>query len=207
MTTVLIVDDHPLVREGVGVVLGLEPGITAVHQTGTFDDAIEAAGELRPDIALLDVRLKGASGVDLCARLVDERLVGTVIGFSVHGSEGVVRSMFSAGARGFVLKTSGSEVLREAVRSVLGGERYVDPAVRFDPFRRKTAKRPFGLTDQEANIIRNARSGLTPRQIGEKLGISEGTVKTHLRRARWKTGARDRTELLALPVDPEDPAG
>ncbi len=203
MTTVLIVDDHPVVRDGVAVVLAFEPSVTSVHQAGTADEALRVAAEMRPELALIDVRLKGESRVELCTELLERRLVDAVIAFSVHGSEGVVTSVFSAGARGFVLKSSGGEVLRDAVRAVARGERFVDPSLQFDPFREKPRDRPFGLTNQQLAVTRAARRGLTAAEIGRELGIAEGTVRIYLKQALWKTGARDRAELLSMPLDDE----
>jgi DNA-binding NarL/FixJ family response regulator len=144
------------------------------------------------------------SGTEACERLV-ATLPGTrVVVLTSFPNEGVMMNAFSAGARGFVLKESESIVLRQAVRTVADGGTYADPRVAAKlvalATKGKRAKGPFDLTLQEMRILEQLPRGLTNQEIGEELGISQHTVKTHLRHAMQKLKAKDRAEAAAIAL-------
>jgi DNA-binding NarL/FixJ family response regulator len=200
----LIVDDHPIVREGLAAVLSAEPDFTVVGQAESAERALAEVDRLRPDVVLLDIRLPGMSGTEACEELSRRHPNTRVIVLTSFASTGSLVQSFSAGAKGFVLKESQPAVLREAVRVVGNGETFTDPRVGAKlaamASRNRRAKGPFGLTIQEMRVIELLPRGLTNREIGGELGISEDTVKTHVRHALRKLNARDRVEAAAIAL-------
>ena len=200
----MIVDDHPIVREGLAAVLSAEPDFTVVGQAESAERALAEVDRLRPDVVLLDIRLPGMSGTEACEELSRRHPNTRVIVLTSFASTGSLVQSFSAGAKGFVLKESQPAVLREAVRVVGNGETFTDPRVGAKlaamASRNRRAKGPFGLTIQEMRVIELLPRGLTNREIGGELGISEDTVKTHVRHALRKLNARDRVEAAAIAL-------
>lgn len=197
-------DDHPIVREGLAAVLSAEPDFTVVGQAESAERALVEVDRLRPDVILLDIRLPGMSGTEACAELCKRYPNARIIVLTSFASTGSLVQSFSAGAKGFVLKESQPAVLREAVRVVAQGETFTDPRVGAKlvalASRNRRAKGPFGLTIQEMRVIELLPRGLTNREIGGELGISQDTVKTHVRHALRKLNARDRVEAAAIAL-------
>lgn len=203
MIRILVVDDHPVVREGLIAILD-GPDLAVCGQAGDGGQALSEAARLRPDVVILDVRLPGTTGVEVCAELRD-RIPGTrVVMLTSFPNDGVVMSAFAAGACGFVLKESDPAVIRQAVRTVADGSTFADPKVAAKlvalATRGRRAKGPFDLTLQEMRVLELLPRGLTNNEIGERLGIGENTVKTHLRNVMRKLGARDRVEAAAIAL-------
>jgi DNA-binding NarL/FixJ family response regulator len=201
---ILLVDDHPIVREGLAAVLAAEPDFSVVDQAGTGEVALELARSHRPDVVVLDVRLPGLSGTETCAALLAERPRLRVVVLTSYANESTMLAAFSAGARGFLMKESDPSVLRQAVRTVTSGGTYIDPrlAGRLVTLATKgrRAHGPFGLTLQEMRVLELLPGGLTNRQLGRALGVSEETVKTHLHNAMRKLGAKDRAQVAAIAI-------
>jgi len=201
---VVVVDDHPVVREGLAAVLADEPDFTIVGQADTGEKAIADLPNSLPDVVVVDLRLPGISGTETCQELKRVRPSTRVIVLTSFPHDGAIMNAFVAGANGFLLKESDPSVLRQAVREVAKGETYVDPRiaaklVAFATKGRRT-KGPFGLTLQEMRVIEKLPKGMTNREIGRELGISEDTVKTHLRHAMYKIKAKDRAEAAAFAL-------
>lgn len=204
MVRVLVVDDHPVVREGLSGALASEPDFKVVSEAATAEQALRAAEEMRPDVVVLDVRLPRMSGAEACTNLL-RRVPGIgVIALTSFPNEGVLSSMLSAGAQGFVLKESDLFVLRQAVREVASGESFVDPKVSKKLMalaaKNQQAKGPFGLTLHQMRVLELLPRGLSNREIALKLGVSENTVKSHLRRAMKKLKAKDRVAAAAIAL-------
>ncbi|MDQ3951830.1 MAG: response regulator transcription factor [Actinomycetota bacterium] len=204
MIRILVVDDHPVVREGLIAILGDDPGFVVCGQAGTATEAVAEAARLHPDVVVLDVRLPGATGVEVCADLAARVPSTRVVMLTSFPNDGVMMNAFAAGARGFVLKESEPEVIRQAVRTVAEGATYADPKVAGKlvalATRGRRAKGPFDLTLQEMRVLELLPRGLTNHEIGDRLGIGENTVKTHLRNLMRKLGARDRVEAAAIAL-------
>lgn len=202
MIRILVVDDHPVVREGLVSVLADDPEFAVVGQAGSAEEAIQEASRLEPDVAVLDVRLPGMNGTDACGLLHAKHPRLRVIALTSFPNESTILAAFAAGARGFAVKESEPSVLRQAVRTVVGNGTYIDPRVAGKlvhlATRGRRAKGPLGLTLQEMRVAELLPRGLSNREIGRQLEISEQTVKTHLRNVMRKLGARDRTEAAAL---------
>jgi DNA-binding NarL/FixJ family response regulator len=152
----------------------------------------------------MDVRLPGASGIEACTDLATRVPGARVVMLTSFPNEGVMMSAFAAGARGFVLKESEPPVIRQAVRTVADGDTFADPKIAGKLVALATggrrAKGPFDLTVQEMRVLELLPRGLTNHEIGDRLGIGENTVKTHLRNLMRKLDARDRVEAAAIAL-------
>lgn len=202
---VLLIDDHPVVREGLAAILGNEPQITVVGQFAGAKDALLAMRHLAPDVVILDVRLPGMSGIEACETLFREHPRVRTIMLTSLPSEGAMLASFSAGARGFLVKESADPgLICEAVKAVHAGGTFVDPRIAGRlvslATKRGSTKGPFGLTLQEMRVLSLLPQGLSNRDISAQLALSEHTVKTHLQHAMRKLGVRDRDQaaLVAL---------
>lgn len=204
MIRVLVVDGQPVVREGLLSILSEDPGIVVCGQAGSAADALAEAVRLRPHVVVLDGRIPGATGVEMCADLATRVPATRVVMLTSFPNDGVMMNAFAAGARGFVLKESEPRVIRQAVRSVAEGATYADPKVAGKlvalATRGRRAKGPFDLTLQEMRVLELLPRGLTNHEIGDRLGIGENTVKTHLRNLMRKLNARDRVEAAAIAL-------
>ena len=202
MIDVLVADDHPVVREGVTSILAADPELRVVGDAGSGDEALRRATATHPDVLVIDVRLPGMSGVEVCTVLQERNPRIRTVVLTAFPGDGVLMEALAAGARGFVLKESGPAVLRDAVHAVARGDTYVDPRVTAKLValltRGRRAKGPFGLTVQELRVVALLPRGLTNRQIGDQLGVSEATIKSHLYSAMRKLHASNRAQVVAV---------
>jgi two-component system response regulator DesR len=191
----LLADDHPPILRSVAQLLH-EWGFTVVATTGDGAVALQKIGELRPAIALVDLRLPGVSGVEIAreaARTAPETAVLIYTGF---GGAGIYREIMDSGARGFVAKDAPFEDLRRALDIIAAGGVYVDPIASSQLL----GARETGVTKRERDVLRRLAEGFSNDQIGEQLDISGQTVRTHLRKASRKLGAQNRTQAVALAM-------
>ena len=199
---VFLLDDHEIVRRGVREVLEAESGIVVVGEAGTAASALARIPALRPDVAVLDVRLPDGDGVSVC-REIRSRMpqVGCLM-LTSFGEDEALFSAIMAGAAGYVLKQIRGTDLVGAVRAIAAGESILDPeaasrvmrrmrdqAVRVDPL--------AGLTEQERRILELIGEGLTNRQIGERMFLAEKTVKNYVSALFAKLGMERRTQAAA----------
>jgi len=203
MIRVLVVDDHPMFRQGVVTVLSAEDDLEVVGSAGSVKEARTAITELSPDVVLMDVRMPDGDGTDLCSELRDSG--AKVIILSQYRADRIVLSAFRQGAKGYVVKESEPSVLRQAIRAVASGADFVDSQVAGKLVQAATkgpkTKGRFGLTPQELAVLELLPRKLTNRQIGQRLGISEETVRTHLRHTLRKLQVEDRGSAAALAVE------
>jgi len=198
-----LVDDHPVVREGVAAILGDDPELRVIAEASSGEDALKliAAGEI-PDVVVVDVRLPGMSGIDMCGALRERSPRTRAIVFTSFPSEASMLEAFTAGAKGFLAKESGPATLRTAIQSVAAGDTYIDPRLANKMIALATkgrrAKGPFGLTMQEMRVVELLPRGLTNVQIGKELGVSEQTVKSHLYSAMRKLRVSNRAQAAAF---------
>jgi DNA-binding NarL/FixJ family response regulator len=205
MTTVVIADDQELIRTGFRLILDLEPDLEVVGQAADGDEALRAIAELRPDVALLDIRMPRLDGIDVTRRVVAARSPTRVLIMTTFDLDEYVFSALRAGASGFLLKDVPRAQLIEAVRIVAGGEALLSPRVTtrlIERFVREPAEHPSGpiasLTEREREVLRAMADGLTNREIAERLVVSDATVKTHVARLLAKLGVRDRVQAVVL---------
>jgi DNA-binding NarL/FixJ family response regulator len=199
MIRALIVDDHPIVRDGIAAVLNAEADITTVGAVDSAEALFSDVERERPDVVLLDLALPGMGGVEAIARLARVAPEVRVVVFSAHDDEDAIVAAVRAGARGYVVKGApGAEIVR-AVREVTGGNSYfrgvAADAVAAE-LRRPRASN--GLTPREREVIRLVGEGLSNKQIASRLGITERTAKFHVRQIMSKLGAENRAQAVAL---------
>jgi DNA-binding NarL/FixJ family response regulator len=201
---VLVADDHDLVRVGLAMILDAQPGITVVGQARTGDEAVALARRLRPDVCLLDVRMPGTDGIEATRLLagpgVPDPLAVVVI--TTFDLDEYVHDALRAGARGFLLKDAGPELLVQAVRAAADGEALIAPRVTarlleaFAGAAGRTPSRPSEpLTAREEEILRAVAQGLSNAEVAHELYVSLSTVKAHLASVMRKIGARNRVEI------------
>lgn len=202
MIRILLVDDHPVVREGIAAVLSDEADFEVVGEVASGEQALAKLDACDPDVVVLDYRLPGMNGTEACEAVLRRRPNTRVVILTGFPNEATMLGAFNAGARAFVVKESDSVVLRQAIRTVVSGNTYIDPRAAGRLVQMATkgrrAKGPFGLTVQELRVVALLPKGFSNREIGEHLGVSEQTVKTHLHHALRKLNARDRAEAAAI---------
>jgi len=197
MIRLLLADDQALVRGALAALLDLEPDLDVVVQVGTGREAVTAAAEHGPDVALLDVEMPGIDGLSAARALRDELPTCRVLMVTTFGRPGYLRQAMAAGASGFVVKDTPARQLADAVRRVHQGLRVVDPTLAAESL----AQGESPLTGREADVLRVARDGGTVADVAAALFLSEGTVRNHLSSAIGKTGARTRAEAVRVAVD------
>ncbi|WP_174720380.1 response regulator transcription factor [Amycolatopsis sp. BJA-103] len=194
--TVLVVDDHPVVRDGVSLLLRYDPAMTVVGSAETGRAAIQRAGELKPVLILLDLRLPDMLAPEVIAELRRVHPAGRIVVFTAHGDHQGVRAALDSGAHGCLLKDVAGTDLVAALRQVLKGDRVVDPRIFPDDGQRSDALARSGLTRREYEVLRLAAQGQTNPEIAESTGLARNTVKTYLQSALHKLGARNRVEAI-----------
>jgi DNA-binding NarL/FixJ family response regulator len=198
---VLIVDDHPIVREGVTAVLERERDIDVVGSADSIERGLQLAAKLRPDVVLLDLKLPDARDVDSVTSFAGEDR-GIVVFTAYDADEEVFRAI-RGGARGYLLKGSPAAEIAQAIRQVHAGESYLTPRIAaklVDGFSRPRAGSGL-LSARERGVLRLVAAGLSNRQIAETLSISERTVKFHVTAIFNKLGAENRAQAVALAAE------
>lgn len=194
--TVLVVDDHPVVRDGVTLLLRAEPSLELVGSAESGRVAILRVAELRPDLILLDLRLPDMLAPEVISELRQVHPAARIVVFTAHGDHQGLRAALDAGAHGCLLKDVAGTDLVSALRQVLHGERVVDPRILPDQAQRSHALARSGLTKREYEVLRLAAQGQTNPEIAEATGLTRNTVKTYLQSALHKLGARNRVEAI-----------
>jgi two-component system response regulator DevR len=203
---VYILDDHELVRRGLHELLNSQPGFAMVGESGLVADALQDIPALRPDIALLDVRLPDGSGIEVCRQIrSDHPEVACLILTGVDDLAALLAAI-TAGAAGYVLKQIGGTDLVDDIRRAAGGQSLLDPAVaravldELHGASSKSGAQP--LTAQERHVLELVAEGLTNRQIGERLFMPEKTVKIHVTRLLVKLGLMSARAAVARAAHP-----
>ncbi len=194
---VLSVDDHPLVREGVAALINDQTDMKIVGQGSTGRDGIKLFHDLQPDIALMDVRLPDMSGIDAMITIRSAFPEARVI--IVTSSEGDVemRRALAGGAKGYMLKSMPPGELLDAIRKVHAGKKAIPPEIAAHLANHLSDET---LTSREVEILQQVAEGNRNRDIAERLFISEGTVKVHIKHIMEKLGANDRTQAITIAV-------
>ena len=200
--SVLIVDDHPLVREGVALALSGDPAIEVVGQAADGQEALQLISERRPDVIILDLFMPGSGGMMLLERLrAEESPVRALIMTASESPEALLEAI-AAGAAGYLTKRSGREELRQAVITVHGGGSVITPSLAGHLLREFSQRARGGdsllkplLSTREHEVLGLIAQGWTDKEIGARLFISPRTVQNHLARIRQKTGLHRRSEL------------
>jgi DNA-binding NarL/FixJ family response regulator len=200
MIRVLIVDDHPLLRQGLRSRLEREPGIVVVGEAGTAESAIVMARQLQPDLILLDLLLPRKSGYEAIPELARVAPEAKILVVSSQAAPSSVRRALGAGAAGYIPKRASHHELLAAIRLIAGGGGYVDPELgaRLVTDHRSPALEP--LSERERDIVHLLALGYTNREIGRKLVISVRTVDTHRAHVMQKLDLDTRAELVMFAL-------
>jgi two-component system response regulator DevR len=204
---ILIADDHSVVRAGLRALLERQGRFRVVAEAGTGEEAIARAQEFHPDVAILDVRMPGVSGIEACRQIVDSVADCKVIMLTSYAEDELLFAAIQAGASGYVLKRIGDNDLMLAVDRVSRGEGMLDPAMTASVFAemRKANEAQHvaafsNLTSQELAVLALVAEGLTNRQIAIKLFLGEGTVRNYVSSILAKLGVANRAEAAAFAV-------
>ena len=199
-TKLVIVDDHEALREGLVVLLEAH-GMDVVGATGTVAGTLELATTVRPDVAIIDIRLPDGSGIDLARELLARQPDLGVILYTGDNDAELLYSGLDSGARGYALKAGTMDELVGAIERIAEGGSYIDPRLdRILLSPRATANIPQ-LSPREREVMHLMAEGLTAEAIGERLGISVETVRTHVRNVIRKLQARNRVHAVALALE------
>ena len=204
--TILIVDDHPLVREGLKSTLKTAVGYEVVGQAGTAREAIRTVQQLKPDLVLLDLALPDKSGIDLCREIKNFSPSTRIMMVSMHSKVDYIVRSFQAGATGYMTKESATERLLQGIESVLSGEYFMDSSVSHSVVKKlmQTEEKEMkitdanyeGLTPREQEIMVLLAEGSSPKEIAAKLFISPKTVENHRTNIMNKLGLHSALELV-----------
>jgi DNA-binding NarL/FixJ family response regulator len=194
---VLTVDDHPLLREGIAALVNSQPDMTLVAQASTGMDAIEEFRQHRPDVTLMDLRLPAMSGIDAMIAIRGEFPEARVLVLTTFDGDVEIQRALEAGARGYLLKSMPPREMLEAVRQVHAGHKRIPSEVAAHVAEHLSEEH---LTPREVEVLRLVAGGNRNKGIGERLFISEETVKVHLKHVMDKLGASDRTQAVAIAV-------
>jgi two-component system response regulator DesR len=189
---VLLAEDQAMVRGALAGLLSLEPDIDVVAQVARGDEVLEAALAQRPDVALLDIEMPGADGLEAAAQLHVELPECKVLMLTTFGRPGYLRRAMEQGASGFLLKDDPAEDLARAIRRAVRGERVVDPGLAAAAL----SEGPSPLTAREHEVLAAAREHATVADIASVLHLSPGTVRNYLSAAMGKVGGRNRAEAI-----------
>lgn len=200
--TVLLVDDHPVVREGLRGMLDAENDLRVVGEAGSGEEALALVPAREPDVVLMDLRMPGLDGVATTRRLLQEQPKRRVVVLTTYETDADILRAVEAGAAGYLLKDASRTELAEAIRAAARGETVLAPSVasRLVNQVRNPAAQPT-LSAREVEVLRLVARGGTNAEIGRALHISEATVKTHLLRTFNKLDVSDRTAAVTTALD------
>ncbi|CAJ1855076.1 Nitrate/nitrite response regulator protein NarL [Aeromonas hydrophila] len=203
--SVLVVDDHPLMRKGIVQLLALEENIEVVGEASNGTDAVAMAKESEPDLILLDLNMKGLSGLDTLKALRTEEVTSRVVILTVSDARQDVVALLKAGADGYLLKDTEPEMLLAQLADVMTGKQilseplhpYLENIYELDHLQQKLES----LTRREMQILREIAKGLSNKQVASVLHISEGTVKVHVKSLLKKLEAQSRVEAAVMYLE------
>jgi two-component system response regulator DesR len=194
MVRILIAEDQGMVRGALATLLGLEPDFEVVAQVARGDEVLEVACAVRPDVALLDIEMPGATGLDAAEQLVGQLPDCRVLILTTFGRPGYLRRAMRGGAAGFLLKDAPASELSAAIRRTLRGERVVDPGLAAAALSQGDSP----LTPREHEVLAASRNHATVAELAQALYLSPGTVRNHLSSVMQKLDARNRGEAVRM---------
>jgi DNA-binding NarL/FixJ family response regulator len=197
--SVVLIEDHFALREGLQLLLARE-GLEVAGASGEPGEGSKLVEDTHPDVALIDIRLPGESGIALTRRLLRRRPELGVLLYTGHADVELLYEGLDSGARGYALKDGPTEELLEAIRAIAAGGTYVDPRLRPALLSRGVTKRVPHLSPREREILDLLAQGLTGEQIAGQLFLSPETVRTHVRNAMEKLEANTRVHAIAIAL-------
>ena len=209
---VLIADDQPVVRDGLAMLLGLIDDIEIVATAADGIEAVERARSERPDIVLMDLRMPRLEGAEATRQILAALPDIRVLVLTTYADDDFLFPALQAGARGYLTKDATAEEIEHAIRALIAGQTHLDPAIQLrlvtavldqpppasatEPAPSMRPDLPDELTPREVEVLKLIADGLSNAQIADKLVLSNATVKTHINRVFYKTGARDRAQAV-----------
>lgn len=195
---VLIIDDHNLIAEAWEGILQSEDNITVVGKAKGEDEGLELALEKRPDVVLMDINLAQGDGFGCTSRITSQLPKVKIIGLSIHDDLALVKKLFKNGASGYLTKNSSTEVLLDAIKSVMRGEEFICKEIKDKYFEKLMSgeKGEEELTEREHDIVRLVALGKTSKEIGEELHVSNRTVDSHRHRIFKKLDMNNTAQLV-----------
>jgi DNA-binding NarL/FixJ family response regulator len=207
MTTVVIIDDHPIVRAGMRTALNAAPDITIVAEGATGADALRLVAEHRPDVLVLDVNLPDINGVEVTRQLRAQGAATAILILTVHHDRETVFGLLESGAAGYVLKDEALETLANAVRAVARGETWLSPEIAGQVVRRAVGQTPapatpsaIPLTPREIEVLCLLAQGFDNTAIAQRLVLTTRTVQNHVSAIYDKLGVSSRTEAALYAI-------
>jgi DNA-binding NarL/FixJ family response regulator len=194
---ILAVDDHPLVREGIGTLISNQSDMAVIAEAANGAEAISRFREHRPDITLMDLRLPDMNGIDVLIAIRSEFADARVIMLTTYEGDVEIQRALQAGARGYLLKSMPPSELVSAIREVHAGRKRIPPEIAAHIAEHISEET---LTARELEVLTHVVGGNRNRDIAERLFITEETVKVHMKHLMEKLGARDRTEAVAIAI-------
>lgn len=197
MITVLAVDDHPLLRDGISVALAEQPDMKLVAEAADGHEGVEQYRKHRPDVTLMDLQMPRMGGIEALRLILLEDPGARVIVLTTYGGDVQVSNAIKSGARGFLLKGMLRKDLRNTIRTVHSGKRVLPPEIAMD-LAQHAGERP--LSAREVEVLKTAARGNSNREIALLLHVSEDTVKAHMKSILAKLEAKDRTHAVMLAL-------
>jgi len=194
---VFTVDDHPLLREGIAAIINNEPDMLIIGQASNGREAIQQFREQRPHVTLMDLRLPDISGIDAMIAIRNEFSDARIVMLTTFEGDVEIQRALAAGARGYILKNMPPRDLVDVVRQVHAGKKRIPAEVAAQLAEHVSDE---ALTEREREVLQHVAGGNRNRDIGERLFISEETVKVHIKHIMEKLGASDRTEAVTIAV-------
>jgi len=199
MISILVVDDHPIVRQGLVGVLEDEDEFSVIGSAGSAEEAVSLVARHHPDLVLLDLELPGLDGIAALPRLAEASPQSRVIVFTAYDSDERVFGAIRAGAKGYLLKGATTEEIGRAIRAVHAGGSHLEPRIARVLSELHTPRRAGdALSDREREVLRLVADGLSNKEIGRALTISERTARFHVTSILNKLGASTRAQAVAL---------
>lgn len=202
--TLLLVDDHPMMRRGIRQMLELEDDLQIVGEASHGEEALTLIEPLRPDLVLLDNNMPQMNGIETLRRLRAMHYAGKVLLFTVSDAEDDIRDALRLDANGYLLKDMEPELLIQYIRDALNGALVISPGltrVMAQALRSPPRQADVELTERERQVLKTIAGGYSNKVIGHKLGITEGTVKVHVKNLLHKLGLRSRVEAAVWAME------
>lgn len=203
---VLIVDDHPVVRQGLQSLLSNYPDIQVAGEADTGLRALEEAARLQPDVVLLDIRLPGANGIDVTRQLRRQNPQARIIILTAYEDDEYLIGALQAGAHGYLLKSASHQTLAEAIRNAHAGRRVLSPGLvdgvlrQFEALAKESLVSQSGLSESELEIVQLLAEGASNKEMAERLYWSEATVKRKMRDILAKLEVSNRAQAVAEAI-------
>ncbi|NBI12786.1 response regulator [[Haemophilus] felis] len=196
---VLIIDDHPLMRKGIRQLLELETHFNIVGDVGSGSEGINLALQVQPDLIILDLNMKGLSGLDTLEILRSEGVDARIVVLTVSDAKSDIFALVDAGADGYLLKDTEPDILLQQINALARGEVVFSDSVKQALLDRSSSSTPLDcLTEREISVLRLVATGLSNKQIANQLFISEETVKVHIRNLLRKLNVHSRVAATVL---------